>query len=79
MGVMTVIGPIVITALTFTTPNNNAKQLAVLATYKQTGMESRVNYFVKENVKKEWEKPAAYIYQANELLLQKRITFSFSF
>lgn len=73
------IAPIVMTALTFTTPSKQAQNLSMLATYKQTGMERRVNYFVKENFKKEWEKPASYIYQANELLLQKRITISFSF
>ena len=76
---MTVIGPLILTSLVMTSPNNFAKQQAALATYKQTGMEDQVNLIVKRNFKKEWERPALYLYQANELILQRRLTISFSF
>lgn len=76
---MTVIAPLILTSLVMTSNNNFAKQQAALATYKQTGMERQVNIFVKSKFKKEWEKPVGYIYQANEVLLHRRITISFSF
>lgn len=73
------IAPFILTSLVMTSTNDFAKQQAALATYKQSGMEDKVNLVIKRNFKKEWEKPASYIYQANEILLQKRITISFSF
>lgn len=73
------IGTFLVSSLIFSSGNQGAQRHTALALFKQTGLEKEVQLTVRTMVNKDWEKPAAYLYQANEIVLNKRITLSFSF
>lgn len=76
---MEIVGPIFVTVLVFSSPNQEAHKQVVLATYKQTGMEAVVNKQINYYVDKDYQKMVGYTYQIGQMIKNKEVTIGFSF
>lgn len=71
--------PLFVASLIMSSPNKTAQEQAMLATYKQSGLEKMVNNNFQRMVDKEQKDMLFYSYQIIRGIQNKEVTIGFSF
>lgn len=76
---MEIATPFILATMVAVTPNKQAHEKVLIATYKQSGFEQIVNKNINEIIDKDYQKMIQYSYQISQMVKNKEVVFGFSF
>lgn len=70
---------VLVASLIMSSPDKLAKERAIIATYKQSGLEYVFNKKIENSIDKEYKHVLGYSYQLIHCVQNKEVTIGFSF